>query len=45
MHIKKAAVIGIDIEVENFARVTISKDAKEGIDVFQTKRKPAFKDM
>jgi enoyl-CoA hydratase/3-hydroxyacyl-CoA dehydrogenase len=36
---------GIDIEVENFARVTISQDAKEGLDAFQTKRKPAFKDM
>ena len=36
---------GIDIEVENFARVTISQDAKEGIDAFQTKRKPAFKDI
>lgn len=36
---------GIDIEVENFARVTISRDAKEGIDAFQTKRKASFKDM
>ena len=45
MQIKKAVVIGIDIEVENFVRVTISQDAKEGIDAFQAKRKPAFKDM
>jgi enoyl-CoA hydratase/carnithine racemase len=45
MQIKKAVFIGIDIEVENFARVTISQDAKEGIDAFQTKRKPAFKDI
>lgn len=36
---------GIDIEVENFARVTISRDAKEGIDAFQTKRKASFRDM
>ena len=45
MQIKEAVVIGIDIEVENFARVTISQDVKEGIDAFQAKRKPAFKDM
>ncbi|HWR68277.1 MAG TPA: enoyl-CoA hydratase-related protein [Desulfomonilia bacterium] len=36
---------GIDIEIDNFARVTISKDAKEGTDAFQNKRKAAFRDM
>jgi enoyl-CoA hydratase/carnithine racemase len=35
---------GLEIEVENFARVTISIDAKEGTDAFQNKRKPVFKD-
>jgi 3-hydroxyacyl-CoA dehydrogenase len=52
MQIRKAAVIGggamgggIDMEIDNFARVTISKDAKEGTDAFQNKRKAVFRDM
>jgi enoyl-CoA hydratase/3-hydroxyacyl-CoA dehydrogenase len=36
---------GLVIESENFARVTISHDAKEGLDAFLNKRKPDFKDM
>jgi enoyl-CoA hydratase/3-hydroxyacyl-CoA dehydrogenase len=36
---------GIDREVEDFARVVISYDGKEGTDAFQNKRKPDFKDM
>jgi len=36
---------GLLIEAENFARVTISRDAKEGLDAFLGKRKPDFKDM
>jgi enoyl-CoA hydratase/3-hydroxyacyl-CoA dehydrogenase len=36
---------GIDIEIDNFARVTISKDAKEGTEAFQNKRKAVFRDM
>jgi enoyl-CoA hydratase/3-hydroxyacyl-CoA dehydrogenase len=36
---------GLQIEIENFARVVISKDGKEGTDAFQNKRKPVFKDM
>jgi len=36
---------GLEIEIENFARVVISKDGKEGTDAFQNKRKPVFKDM
>ena len=35
---------GLEIEMENFARVTISNDGKEGTDAFQNKRKPVFKD-
>jgi enoyl-CoA hydratase/3-hydroxyacyl-CoA dehydrogenase len=35
---------GLEIEVENFARVNISNDGKEGTDAFQNKRKPVFKD-
>jgi enoyl-CoA hydratase len=36
---------GLVIESENLARVTISHDAKEGLDAFLNKRKPDFKDM
>ncbi|HXK48037.1 MAG TPA: enoyl-CoA hydratase-related protein [Deltaproteobacteria bacterium] len=36
---------GIDIEVDNFARVVVSRDGKEGTDAFQNKRKPVFRDM
>jgi enoyl-CoA hydratase len=35
---------GLEIEIENFARVTISNDGKEGTDAFQNKRKPVFQD-
>jgi enoyl-CoA hydratase/carnithine racemase len=35
---------GLEIEVENFARVVVSHDGKEGTDAFQNKRKPVFKD-
>jgi enoyl-CoA hydratase/carnithine racemase len=35
---------GLEIEMENFARVTISNDGKEGTDAFQNKRNPVFKD-
>ncbi|HHO76374.1 MAG TPA: hypothetical protein ENN05_08080 [Deltaproteobacteria bacterium] len=36
---------GLMIESENFARVSISHDAREGLDAFLEKRKPVFKDM
>ncbi len=36
---------GCSIESENFARVALSKDAKEGLDAFLSKRKPVFKDI
>lgn len=35
---------GLLIESENFARVAISHDAKEGLSAFLNKRKPDFKD-
>jgi len=35
---------GLLIESENFARVAISNDAKEGLNAFLNKRKPEFKD-
>lgn len=35
---------GLLIESENFARVAISQDAKEGLDAFLSKRKPDFRD-
>ncbi len=36
---------GCEIESENFARVKLSQDAKEGVDAFLKKRKPSFKDL
>ena len=35
---------GLLIESENFARVAISHDAKEGLNAFLNKRKPDFRD-
>ena len=36
---------GSAIEIENFMRVKVSADAKEGVDAFLTKREPKFRDM
>ncbi len=36
---------GLAIESENFGRVVVSQDAREGLDAFLGKRKPSFKDM
>jgi len=36
---------GSAIEIENFMRVKVSADAKEGVDAFLSKREPQFRDM
>lgn len=35
---------GCAIEIENFMRVKVSADAREGVDAFLTKREPKFRD-
>jgi len=36
---------GSAIEIENFMRVKVSADAREGVDAFLAKREPQFRDM